>query len=417
MKYLLFSVYFLFCLLSNAQDVKLNYSKGASILFFDIDSKTEKLSNKIGLSLNKGEYELQFGYLNSSFSYDGNFLEQQDLYKNYITEVQGAYIAYSHELIEQDKLKFSLGLELGFNQYSISTNLENNRGILYSDFEIDQWNELGYFSENNFETDMSQLNIDQLEDYNLNYFSFGPTIECSYQLVDNFEIFVKSHYRKNTNDLLDNVNIYNQRDIPSSNETDNQIDLMFGIKFQFNNKQAISNDSLVSLIDFITSDEPDTIIPNQNQVEVLEPVASVNNDVNEVKDNSEYILGFFDFNPDSINYTSSLKDEDFTEIQQTEIEEESLENENDIDDEIVEIQTIDALAVDNDSDINHYLIVGVFSSQSNSESFANFIEISPSNILLRNNMYYLYAMKSNNINEIRQLRDSFEYDSWVLSIE
>ena len=92
---------------------------------------------------------------------------------------------------------------------------------------------------------MSQLNIDQLEDYNLNYFSFGPTIECSYQLVDNFEIFVKSHYRKNTNDLLDNVNIYNQRDIPSSNETDNQIDLMFGIKFQFNNKQAISNDSLV----------------------------------------------------------------------------------------------------------------------------------------------------------------------------
>ena len=84
------------CLLSNAQDVKLNYSKGASILFFDIDSKTEKLSNKLGLSLNKGEYELQFGYLNSSFSYDGNFLEQQDLYKNYITEVQGAYIAYSH---------------------------------------------------------------------------------------------------------------------------------------------------------------------------------------------------------------------------------------------------------------------------------------------------------------------------------
>jgi len=409
MKYLLFSLCFLSYSLSNAQDIKLNYSKGGSLLFFDVDSKTEKLSSKLGLSLSKNNSEFQLGYSTFNFNYDGSFQKREDVYKNYMSEVQGAYISYSHNFLERNRLKFSLGLELAFNNYSISTNLENNQGILYSDYCVDQWSELGYFSENNFETDMSILNIDQLEDYNLYYLNFGPSIECSYELVDNFELFVKSIYRKNTTDILDNVNVNNQRGISSTNSTDNQLDLMFGIKFQFNNKQAISNDSLISYIDFITGEDSDTLIENQNPAKEEEPIViSVNNDLEDIKDNKDYILGFFDFNADSINLTDEEIDEDFTEIQTVFTNESSDEE---------EVEIIDAIVSDNASDFYHYLVIGVFSSQTNSVNFARSLQVDSSNVLYRNNMYYLYAMKSNNINEIRQLRDSFEYDSWVMSVE
>ena len=90
------------------------------------------------------------GYSTFNFNYDGSFQKREDVYKNYMSEVQGAYISYSHNFLERNRLKFSLGLELAFNNYSISTNLENNQGILYSDYCVDQWSELGYFSENNF---------------------------------------------------------------------------------------------------------------------------------------------------------------------------------------------------------------------------------------------------------------------------
>jgi len=412
MKYLLFSLCFLSYSLSNAQDIKLNYSKGGSLLFFDVDSKTEKLSSKLGLSLSKNNSEFQLGYSTFNFNYDGSFQKREDVYKNFVSEVQGAYISYNHNFLNRNRLKFSLGLELALNNYSISTNLENNQGILYSDYCVDQWRELGYFSENNFETDMSVLNIDQLEDYNLYYLNFGPSIECSYELVDNFELFVKSIYRKNTTDILDNVNVNNQRGISSTNSTDNQLDLMFGIKFQFNNKQAISNDSLISYIDFITTEDSDTLIENQNPVKEAEPIViSVNNDLEYIKDNKDYILGFFDFSADSINLTAEEIDEDFTETQTVFTDDSSEEEVEE------EVEILDAIVSDNDSDFYHYLVIGVFSSQTNSVNFARSLQIDSSNVLFRNNMYYLYAMKSNNINEIRQLRDSFEYDSWVMSVE
>ena len=396
-------------MLSNAQDVKLNYSKGASLLYFDVDSKTEKLSNKFGLSLSKNSYEFQIGYSSFSFSYDGKFLEQQDLYKNYMTDINGAYLSYSHQLFNSKNLNFSLGLELAFSQYSIFTNLENNLGFLYADYNIDQWSEEGYFSENNFETDLSKLNTDQLDEYNLNYLSFGPSIECSYELIDNFEIFIKSIYRKNTIDLLDNVNVNNIRGVSSTNATDNQLDLMFGIKFLLNNKNSIDNDSLVSLIDSIT--QTDEI--NANSIEE-ENESKPNNieEATEIQDNKAYILGFFDFDPDSVNVSTDITKEDIALMQSDGDDEVSDAYES----EIVEIEQ-SQFYNNNNSDTLYYLIVGVFSSQFNLQTFAQSLKIDSSNQLSRNNLNYLYAIKSDNLNEVRQLRDSLGYESWILSLE
>ena len=85
---------------------------------------------------------------------------------------------------------------------------------------------------------MSDLNIDQVEDYNLNYLNFGPSIECVYELVDNFEISHKSIYRTNMTDFLDNVDV-NNLDIYATSTTDNQIDVMLGFKFCLNHKNVL----------------------------------------------------------------------------------------------------------------------------------------------------------------------------------
>lgn len=416
MRYIIFSLFFISAVSVNAQNVKLNYSKGASLLYFDVDSKTEKLANKLGLSLSKNNYDFQIGYSNFSYSYDGEFLEINDLYKNYISDVQSAYIAYSHSIGKTNGFNFHLGLELAYSHFQIFSNLENNLGYSYADYSIQDWSDVGFYSENNYETDLSELNLDQYDQYNLGYLNFGPSIECSYQLVDNFEIFIKSIYRKNTSDILDNINVKNTRGIASDNATDNQLDLMFGFKFQFNNNKTIDNDSLVSLIDSIT--QSDTIIEKSDSVyekSSNDKRAQLNPSKDDAKvadDNKAYILGFFDFDPKSVNQSFDSTEETLDESPSTLL-----------DDSITaEPQAFSKpsaqLSQDSftPSDTTYYLIVGVFSNLSNLSSFAKSLQINADNIIERNKLNYLYVLKSNNVSEIRQLRDDLAFESWILKV-
>ena len=416
MRYIIFSLFFISAVSINAQNVKLNYSKGASLLYFDVDSKTEKLSNRLGLSLTKNNYDFQIGYSNFSYSYEGKFLEINDLYKNYISDVHSAYIAYSHSIGKTNGFHFHLGLELAYSHFQIFSNLKNNLGYSYADFNIEDWSDLGFYSENNYETDLSELNIDQYDQYNLRYLNFGPFIECSYQLVDNFEIFVKSIYRKNTTDILDNINVKNNRGIASDNATDNQLDLMFGFKFQFNNNKTLDNDSLVALIDSITQN--DIIIEKSDSVHeksINEERVQLNFTKDEAKvadDKKEYILGFFDFDPKIINQSIDSSEETLDESTSILIN----------DSIIAEPQAFinpsaqfppDSFAP---SDTIYYLIVGVFSNLSNLVSYAESLKINADNIIERNKLNYLYALKSNNISEIRQLRDDLDFECWILKV-
>ena len=129
------------------------------------------------------------------------------------------------------------------SNFEITTNLENNQGLSYSDFSFDDLNSLGYFSENNYESSLSNMNLDGFEEQLT--FGFGPAIGCSYEIIDNFEISLKTIYRKNMTDLLDNININNTRDITANTQDDNQLDFFLGITFNLSSNKTIDNDSLV----------------------------------------------------------------------------------------------------------------------------------------------------------------------------
>ena len=127
---------------------------------------------------------------------------------------------------------------------------------------------------------MSDANIDQLDDYKLNFFNLGPYVEMSYKIVENFEVCAKTIYRKNTSDLLDNISVNNIRNVSSSSKSDNQIDLLLGIKFKINKSKGIDNDSLVSLIDSITSLDQSTSDNNTDQFfETNDSISSVENQI------------------------------------------------------------------------------------------------------------------------------------------
>ena len=409
MKNILFSLFFFSVALSQGQDVKLYYSKGSSLLSFDLDSKTERLSNRLGLSLSKNKYEFQIGYSTFNFSYDGEYTEADDLYKNYYSDIQSAHVSYSHLFTKVNSLKFNLGLELAYSKFSIFTNLASNQGLNYIDFPVDQWRGVGFYSENNYETNLSDLNIDQVEDYNLNYLNFGPSIECVYELVDNFEISLKSIYRTNMTDFLDNVDVNNLRDIYATTATDNQIDVMLGFKFCLNNKKRIDNDSLVSLIDSITNSDSISETAEFPQETIEEQIEYTSDEEVIIKDNQAYILGYFNFDSETVNSTAERSSE--------ELESENIRTTNFSDTTATEkVETnIQSETFDNESDTAYYLIVGVFSSSANLVSFAQSLNIDSSNTLLRNGLNYLYLLKTNNIEETRQLRDNLSYESWILT--
>ena len=388
------------------QDFKVNYSKGNSLLFFDLESKT-KLSSSIGLSLhhNKGAFGLN--YINYNFSYAKKINSIEELPIDYNNKIHTLNLSYDFDLAQIEKVKFALGFNVSISNFEISTNLENTQGLYYADFSFEDLNSLGYFSENNYESSLSDLNLDGFEEYPTYFFSFGPAIGCSYEIVDNFEISAKTIYRKNMTDLLDNINTNNIRDITANTQDDNQLDFFLGITFNLSANKTIDNDSLVDYIYSITEEDYNSSEENSlnNEEDTTQQVIVIEENATLISKN-EYILNLLDFN-------SNIEDEEQNEEIEAIIENDSLKFEEmpTIIEEAIE-DTASQISAENKSE-KFYVIVGVFSEKSNLNKFANYLNIESSNYFIENNLHYLYALDTDELSEARQLRNSLSIECWI----
>lgn len=405
-KHLLVIIFVVISFKGFTQDFKVNYSKGNSLLFFDLESKT-KLSSSIGLSLhhNKGAFGLN--YINYDFSYAKKINNIEELPINYNNKIHTLNLSYDFDVAQIEKVKFALGFNVSISNFEINTNLENAQGLNYADFSFEDLNSLGYFSENNYESSLSALNLDGFDEYPTYFFSFGPAIGCSYEIVDNFEISAKTIYRKNMTDLLDNINIENTRDITANSQDDNQLDFFLGITFNLSANKTIDNDSIVDYIYSITEEDYNSFeeISDNNEQDTTQQVIEVEENTTLISKN-EYILNLLDLN-------TSIEDNDQNEEVETIVENDNLTFEEmpAVIDEAIE-DTVLQTPAENKSE-KFYVIVGVFSEKSNLNTFANSLNIEPSNYFIENNLHYLYALDTNELSEARQLRNSLSIECWI----
>lgn len=176
---------FLIANTSFGQDFAINFSKGSSILYYDVDSKAD-LSNRLSISLKSKKSILELGYFGGSYSDQRILLNDYEIYENYISNTNNLFFSYGNEFANFGNFKFYLGLEVGAGQFSNFTNLENKLGLSYLDYNFDEWwlSEVGFYSDNDYETSLSELNIDGLKKYETNFFFLGPSFECAFGLVD-----------------------------------------------------------------------------------------------------------------------------------------------------------------------------------------------------------------------------------------
>ena len=277
---------------SFAQNISVKYSKGSSILNFDVQTRS-LLASDIGLIYSKNKNAFEVGFIRQELVSDASINNASDIFLNFESKLESNYLSFYRHIGVIDNFKFNLGITAGLTNYEIYTNLENNLGQQYQDYDFETWEQLGYSSENDFETNLSELNVDGLNDYPLSYFYFGPLLECEVELVENFDLTIKSIYRKNLTDLLDNVNINNLRDIPATNQTDNQLDLFVGVRFNLSKNRNSVNDSLVKVIDSLnTEDVINSSIETGNNNTVIEEIIP-QNDSGKILSREEYILQFF----------------------------------------------------------------------------------------------------------------------------
>lgn len=277
---------------SFAQNISIKYSKGSSILNFDVQTRS-LLASDIGLIYSKNKNAFEVGFIRQELVSDASINNASDIFLNFESKLESNYLSFYRHIGVIDNFKFNLGITAGLTNYEIYTNLENNLGQQYQDYDFETWEQLGYSSENDFETNLSELNVDGLNDYPLSYFYFGPLLECEVELVENFDLTIKSIYRKNLTDLLDNVNINNLRDVPATNQTDNQLDLFVGVRFNLSKNRNSVNDSLVKVIDSLnTEDVINSSIETGNNNTVIEETIP-QNDSEKILSREEYILQFF----------------------------------------------------------------------------------------------------------------------------
>jgi len=396
----------------DAQEVTINLSKGASKLFFDLESNS-KLSTSVGLSLHQNKHAIGVNYNHYFFKYNQSITSSDQLFLNYQNNINSLNFNYQYYIGNIDQLRFDVGFIVGISFFDISGNLFNNQGLSYQNYSYDQWDDLGYFTENNFETSLSELNLDQINNYPHYFFSFGPSASCSFTIIENLDLNVKTIYRKNSIDLLDNVNSKNSRSIPFETNDDNQIDLFVGLTFNLSPKKQIDSDSLMSIIEEITEDNFSQNTINNNKLKVVQSKEATSEKELITKD--EYILNFFKVFSDTIQEDLKI---DFNNISDTNLILSShdkivMENDN-FEEPIDTLKSIEVL--NKDLTINtYYLIVGVFSQSSNLKTLANSLDISSENTFIKDGLYYLYLNKSNELNEIRQLRDNLDVECWIYS--
>jgi hypothetical protein len=296
------------------QNISVKYSKGSSILNFDVETRS-MLASDIGLIYSKNKNAFEVGFIRQELVSDASINNASDIFLNFESKLESNYLSFYRHIGVIDNFKFNLGLTAGLTNYEIYTNLENNLGQQYQDYDFETWEELGYSSENDFETNLSELNVDGLNDYPLSYFYFGPLLECEVELVENFDLTIKSIYKKNLTDLLDNVNVNNLRDIPATNQTDNQLDLFVGVRFNLSKNRNSVNDSLVEVIDSLkTEDVINTSIEAGNNSTITEQTIPQNN-AEKILSREEYILQFFESSDteDESSFNTYAQEEELTE--------------------------------------------------------------------------------------------------------
>ena len=217
----------------------------------------------------------------------------------------------------------------------------------------------------------------------------------------------KTIYRKNMTDLLDNINIENTRDITANSQDDNQLDFFLGITFNLSANKTIDNDSLVDYIYSITEEDYNSFeeISDNNEQDTTQQVIEVEENTTLISKN-EYILNLLDL-------STSVEDNDQNEEVETIVENDILTFEEmpTVIDEAIE-DTVLQTPAENKSE-KFYVIVGVFSEKSNLNTFANSLNIEPSNYFIENNLHYLYALDTNELSEARQLRNSLSIECWI----
>lgn len=411
-KQLLFILFVLGSVTAYAQDVKVNYSKGNSLLFFDLESKS-KLSSSIGLSLHNKKYAFELSYINTDFSYGKKISNIDQLPLNYNNQIHTLNLAYDIELGYIEKVKLDFGFNLSISTFEINANLKNSQGLHYSDYSFEELSTLGYFSEDNFESSLSDLNLDQLEEYPTSFFSFGPALSCSYEIVENFEISAKTVYRKNMTDLLDNINVNNTRDITANSQDDNQLDFYLGIKFNLSRNKSIDNDSLVNYIYSIIEEDvvSEDLVINEDldstSVKTSELIIEQEDDINIITKN-EYILNLFDV--DTMLVEEQVVDQIVNDNDENSFAEEA---EEEIEDDIISYDDSAPNTLTEASSQSYYVIVGVFSEKENLKTLAASLDIDSSNYFIQNQLHYLYALSTKELSEARQLRDSLSIESWI----
>lgn len=436
---------FLFISLSshvNSQEVFVNYAKSKSISMFDLSANAD-LYNVYGIQLKNKQHSFGLNYASLSFNYDEEINNGNQLLLNFLTDVGTFGFNYDYELGFFQDVKFDLGFTFAYSEFESSVNLKNIQGLDYEESNFSEWQSMGYYSDTDYETAFSEINPDNYSPFQKQFFSFGPTFTCSYEIVKKINVYIKSTYRTNSSDLLDNISINNLRDVSADSDNDNQIDFYFGLTFNLSANKEMDNDSLLNYIESITNDDlettdqttnrPNNIVTTDSTIISREEYilnyfetntnSSVDNstsekyeatdqsDLSPLNDDNlnadsisreEFILSYFDIpNEESNSVISQIEEED--DILQQEEDKEDIPNTyNNTDDEFIDVESQMC-----------YLIVGVFSEQSNLESMATNLQIDSDNYFIKNNLYYLYIFKSDLVSEARQLRDSLEVESWI----
>ena len=385
---------------SYSQEININYFKGNSLLFFDVNSKSN-LSTSFGLSLQNKKNTFGLNYTAFDFYFDETIKSIDELPLNFKSNINSFNLSYEYELGYIERIKFCLGINLGVSEFQIHTNLENLQGLNYENYSFEELNSLGYYSEENFETSLSNLNLDKLNEYPSHFFSFGPSVSCSYELIENLDITFKSIFRRNSIDLLDNINSNNIRDIEFNSENDNQIDFFIGFKFNLTGaKNTVQENYKDSLKNKYSSDE---ILEIENEETIKIDKAFQTEENTEITSRNEYILNLL-FNDIDSGKVDDLVDDIFND-------------EIIVEDEIMQGESVVYEDVDNDLSLNKsekfYVIVGVFSIKNNAEKLAQSLEIDINNLFFENELYYVFALETNELTEARQLRSDLDINSWI----
>ena len=363
-----------------------SYSLGNSVLLYDLESSS-KLSHRIGLSISKNRLLLEGGYQKMNHQFNGDLNNLDDINKNYQSEVDLLFVSFKRKsTLVVDKLFIKIGLDFGVGFHNNYGNLKNRAGISYSDLFIDSFDSPIYSSDRDFETDLESYNIDNLEDYNTTFYHFGPSVSLSYKIADNLSLNLTSIYRKNSTDLLDNVNSKNIRGIETNVHNDDHLDFFLGLSFHLNHNKKEEKNIQEKIEELVFQD---TLMPKEQQ----------DNVENITFNKEEYILNFFDVEENDEVIEDSFDEDIYIEEPIEEVE-----------------KSIDQLTLNSQKQAAYYLVVGVFQDVYNAQQMAFQLNIEPDNIIFRNELHYLYVMTSLELKEVRQLRENINFDSWILTV-